>query len=331
LDRESLTVQATDFEANARAAAESDEDEDTPSLDKSQAIPTQPEEAIYQASLESPGNPPIQVFFNGAPSQSADSEIYIHLDLAESVRLKITIETLTNSFESESPADRLVVEGSWSKTNPPQIFISPGNETDLPVRRSTSRLAGLRGLWPYSLAGTLFGLALLLYLATRLIGLADYPIYFFSDEAIQTLHAADLIRDGFQDEEGTFLPTYFKNGPFYNLSLSVYLQVLPYLLFGKSVFIKCYVCFGQPAGLCNCWWADAEGFSKYLTGGQAPCCSRSPRLVSAFTYRFRDVTFVSFTPVFIHLPALPLQSPGYLYLAIGMGALAFYPIAPGKS
>jgi hypothetical protein len=37
---------------------------------------------------------------------------------------------------------------------------------------------------------------LALYLAVRLISLPDFPIYFFGDEAIQTILASDLVRDG---------------------------------------------------------------------------------------------------------------------------------------
>lgn len=80
-----------------------------------------------------------------------------------------------------------------------------------------------------------FWLALALYLAVRLTSLADFPVYFFTDEAIQTMLAADLIRDGFRGYTGEFLPTYFPNGGQYNLSLSVYLQVIPNLLFPRSV------------------------------------------------------------------------------------------------
>ena len=39
----------------------------------------------------------------------------------------------------------------------------------------------------------LFILSLVIYLTTRLICLPDFPIYFFTDEAIQTQHAADLL------------------------------------------------------------------------------------------------------------------------------------------
>ena len=72
----------------------------------------------------------------------------------------------------------------------------------------------------------LFWLGLVLYLLTRLIALDKFPIYFFSDEAIQTMTARDLVSRGLFGGDGSFLPVYFENGGQYNLSLSVWLQVL---------------------------------------------------------------------------------------------------------
>jgi 4-amino-4-deoxy-L-arabinose transferase-like glycosyltransferase len=83
----------------------------------------------------------------------------------------------------------------------------------------------------------LFIFAIAIYLLTPLIHLPDFPIYFFTDEAVQAQHAADLLRDGLRNPQGVFLPTYFENGGQYNLSLSVYVQLLPTLLFGKSVWV----------------------------------------------------------------------------------------------
>jgi 4-amino-4-deoxy-L-arabinose transferase-like glycosyltransferase len=82
----------------------------------------------------------------------------------------------------------------------------------------------------------LFGGALALFLATRLIGLERWPIYFFTDEAIQTVLAQELVDNGFRDQSGRLLPTYFENGPYFNLSISVYIQVVTYKLFGYSIF-----------------------------------------------------------------------------------------------
>jgi len=72
----------------------------------------------------------------------------------------------------------------------------------------------------------LFVLGLVLYLLTRFIALDQFPIYFFSDEAIQTMTARDLVDRGLKDVNGSFFPVYFENGGQYNLSLSVWLQVL---------------------------------------------------------------------------------------------------------
>lgn len=80
-------------------------------------------------------------------------------------------------------------------------------------------------------------LAALLFLATRLIGLERWPIYFFCDEAINPILASQFLRNGFTDGAGHLFPTYFPNGMYLSLSVSVYAQVIPSLLFGFSVFV----------------------------------------------------------------------------------------------
>jgi 4-amino-4-deoxy-L-arabinose transferase-like glycosyltransferase len=89
----------------------------------------------------------------------------------------------------------------------------------------------------WSLDNVLGLLALLTFAATRLIGLAQYPIYFFTDEAANTVLAAEFLDNGFRDQFGQLFPTYFQNGPSISLGTSVYAQLVPYLLFGKSVFV----------------------------------------------------------------------------------------------
>ena len=82
-----------------------------------------------------------------------------------------------------------------------------------------------------------FGLTLAVFLATRLWGLERFPIFFFCDEAVQTVQAARLAANGMRDERGALLPTYLRNTEFYNLSVGVYLQVLPERLLPRSVFV----------------------------------------------------------------------------------------------
>lgn len=95
-----------------------------------------------------------------------------------------------------------------------------GNESEAVQRAEKAwhqRVSGV--IW-------LFICGMAFYLVTRFIAIGKFPIYFFSDEAIQTLAMKDLIANGFRDPTGQLLPLYFNNGGQYNLSLSVYLQGL---------------------------------------------------------------------------------------------------------
>jgi hypothetical protein len=76
----------------------------------------------------------------------------------------------------------------------------------------------------------LLATSLAAYALTRLIGLADFPIYFFTDEAVQTV----LLRTccATAGTAATIAAAHlFLNTYQYNLSTSVYLQVLPLVLF----------------------------------------------------------------------------------------------------
>lgn len=104
----------------------------------------------------------------------------------------------------------------------------------------TQRISSLDLQWiplsTLSLGQSLLYLSIGLYIFTRFIGITDFPIAFSSDEASHTVLASELIREGFVGNNGHFLPTYFEHAGFHNLSLSVYLQIIPYLIFGKSIF-----------------------------------------------------------------------------------------------
>ena len=108
-------------------------------------------------------------------------------------------------------------------------------EINGPINPAASK--PFRTAQPASLERRLFILALIIFALTRFIGLTQYPIYFFTDEAIQTVQAADYFHHNFHDVNGESFPTYFQNGSYYNLSISVYAQLIPYMLFGYSDFI----------------------------------------------------------------------------------------------
>ena len=185
---------------------------------------------------------------------------------------------------------------------------------------------------PRSFEATLFGLAIAVYLLTHLIGLNRFPIYFFSDEAVQTVTAANLIRDDFRDEEGTLLPTYFKNGPYYNLSTSIYAQVLPYTLFGKSVFttratsviISLFAAVSVSLMLRD-FYKISYRWTAVLLLSVTPAWFLHSRTA------FETVLFVSFYALFIYVYLLyRYRSPHFLYYSILLAALAFYTYSPGQ-
>jgi hypothetical protein len=178
----------------------------------------------------------------------------------------------------------------------------------------------------------LFIISIGVYLLIRFIGLVKFPIFFFTDEAIQTMSAIDLLNNHLRSPEGILLPAFFKNGPYYNLGLSVYLQIVPYLLLGKSIFITraTSVVFSLVAAVSvsltlrqffnvRHWWAGV------LLLSIAPTWFLHSRTA------FETVIFVSCYAGFIVSYLLyRCRSPSYLYLALIMAGLAFYSYSPGQ-
>lgn len=113
----------------------------------------------------------------------------------------------------------------------PQVVVT---HASLPSRNASSTLATA-----FSRRDVLvIVLGLLFYLLTRFAFLDQYPIYFFSDEAIQVNLAEELIEHGFRDSDGVFLPPFFRNDDKWSLSFSVYVHALALPLFGKSVIAE---------------------------------------------------------------------------------------------
>lgn len=209
----------------------------------------------------------------------------------------------------------------------------PVPESGVVTARRWARFEALRSrLQAYDLATWLFVCAVAVYLLTRLVGLTKFPIYFFTDEAIQSLSMIDLIRNGYRDPSGVWFPTYFRNGDYYNIGLSVYLQWLPSILFGKSA-------------------VATRATSVLVTLIAAISIGILLRDVFKLKYWWTGTLFLSITPAwFLHsrtafetaefvafyagtLCAYLLyryRSRRYLYLTILLGAFAFYTYSPGQ-
>lgn len=184
----------------------------------------------------------------------------------------------------------------------------------------------------YDLAIWLFMTAIVVYLLTRLIGLTQFPIYFFTDEAIQTQSMVDLIKNEFRDPSGVLLPTYFRNGDYYNLSLSVYLQWLPYVLFGKSAFVT-----RTTSVLVTLLAAISIGLIlrevfklKYWWIGTL-LLSITPAWFLHSRTAFETAEFVAFyAGTLCAYLFYRHKSPNYLYPTVFLGALSFYTYSPAQ-
>ena len=214
----------------------------------------------------------------------------------------------------------------------PQIGLNRGRAAWRHWVWATSDLAG--SIWrAIPLEMVLFTIAMGLYLSSRLIGLSNFPIYFFTDEAVQTVMAEDFVHDGLRNYNGELLPTYFNKDSTYNLSsVSVYVQVIPYLLFGKSVFVTRAVSVlittlgALAVGLIlrdifklRYWWCGV------LLLSIAPAWFLHSRTA------FETVEMASFYAGFLYFYLrYRYISPRALYGALMMGALVFYTYSPGQ-
>ncbi len=173
---------------------------------------------------------------------------------------------------------------------------------------------------------------LVFYAATRLIGIADFPIYFFCDEATQANLAAELVDNGLRDRDGNLFPPYFLNVKVYNLGLSVWLHAPTVAAFGKSItvvratsvavgllgaaalMVSLKVGFGTPL-----WWLGGLVFAA---------------LPSWFLHSrtaFETAMMVGFYACFVCAYVLYRKiSPWWLPVAVVCGAATFYSYSNGQ-
>ncbi|MEW6649561.1 MAG: glycosyltransferase family 39 protein [Chloroflexota bacterium] len=281
------------------------------------------------ASITTPEPPPPNVSLvpdDSQPACAAQVNLRLEVELPPGVSLNLTVE-------SRAPQGETLESRSLTLSNPPVPLPDWLANAPRPARASRAQrwLVRLRAQ-PLSLSAWLLAAAVLVYAATRLIGLADFPIYFFTDEAAQTVLAADLLRDGLRGYTGVLLPTYFPNGTQYNLSLSVYLQVLPYLLFGKSVLVT-----RTAAALVTVISALAVGltlkqaFGSRAAWGGVLLLTLTPVWLLHSRTAFETALAVSFYAAFLYAYLRYRQgAAGWVYGMAVFAALTFYSYSPAQ-
>jgi 4-amino-4-deoxy-L-arabinose transferase-like glycosyltransferase len=180
--------------------------------------------------------------------------------------------------------------------------------------------------WPLAIG------ALLTYAATHLIGLAQFPIYFFTDEAANGALAAEFLRNGFRDQFGQLFPLYFPNGPSLSLSTSVYLQVIPTWLFGQSVFItRAVPALITLTGALACGLILKHIFKLRGWWLGILLLSITPAWFLHSRTAFEHSVWVTFFAWFIYFYLrYRTDKPAHLITAIVFGALSFYSYSGGQ-
>lgn len=280
--------------------------------------------------------------------ENQDEKITLHLEAPAGMRLRVTVERLPDGEDEQPDAAAETLQAGDVSV---EVAGLPGNSVQLRAsliscqpaiaQPAADTASGGLKLWRQFLSGDwasgkaavwLFGLALVLYLSVRLIGLDRYPIYFFSDEAVQTMLASDLLRDGLRGADQVLLPTYFKNGSYYNLSISVYLQILPYLLFGRSLFATraISVLATLLAAVATGWMLRDLYRARYWWLGPL-LLSLTPAWFLHSRTAFETALFVSFYAAFVYAYGIyRLRNPRMIYGAVVLAALAFYSYSPGQ-
>src|SRR3989344_9527704 len=83
----------------------------------------------------------------------------------------------------------------------------------------------------------LFFASLAIFLLVLLFKIEDFPIYFFIDEAIQAVKAETLLQKGFRNRDGDLFPLIMNRFNYWDLGLTVYLNLPGLLLFGKKIWV----------------------------------------------------------------------------------------------
>lgn len=251
-------------------------------------------------------------------SSSPTEEIDLHIKVPRSGRVIITAVTAKDGsskfhqFTLPQWVERIL-----------EIIKARGNS---PTKVASTLKETSRSTW------LLIAIGLVLFLGTRLVHLEDFPPGFYSDEVTNAVRASDLIRDGFHDYYGNFLPTFFLNDNKFTLGTTVYLQIIPHLLFGNQIFFVRSVSV-LLAALASLWMALTIMRSYKLAYGWTAIfiLASTPAWFMYSRLAFETIAAASFYMGFIHYYLrFRQENRNYLYPSMVCAALSFYSYFPAQ-
>ncbi len=288
-----------------------------------------------------------QVFLPDQPGMRRISHVQISLDIAEGSSVHVLVGSVPGSdapvvqhFVSPYPGGAIAAPAAkpadatrlpvWHVNNAWRTQVSAAAA---PVSAALTRAGAALASRHISLEWALFGIGMVVYLITRLWTLDKFPIYFFADEASNSLFAQDLIARGFRDAKGSWFPIYFDAAANrWTPLLSVYVHAISVGLFGKSIIVaratSAVVSLLAVVAVslilkrvfkARFWWVGA------LLLAVTPAWFLHSRTA------FETVMMVSFYACFLLCYMFyRTESPRYAYGALLFGAAAFYTYSNGQ-
>jgi 4-amino-4-deoxy-L-arabinose transferase-like glycosyltransferase len=256
--------------------------------------------------------------------QVGESRVHIRVEAPAGTRVRIILESQALN-EVEHSSSTILVQTPIDLPYPKSLNLDRARMLLLNLKRWIAAVQ-VRVNWEV----ILFAAAVVVYLLVRVIRLPDFPIYFFTDEAVQTILAQDFLRDGYMGYDKEFFPTYFLNSYQYNLGVSVYAQVLPYILFGKSVWVTrgVSVLFSILAAI-SVGLILKQAFKKPHAWLAVMLLSITPAWFLHSRTAFETAMATSFYAAFVYFYLrYRTASPGYIYAAVILAGLTFYTYSP---
>lgn len=272
------------------------------------------------------------------------AHVQISVDLPEGSTLRVTVESVP---DQDTPiVHQVITYGS----SPPVFALSQAKSVraegvsigGFRPRVLTAELQARLGQWQrrlslggrtLSLEMVLFGLGLAVYLFTRLWAVDQFPIYFFADEATNSLFAEDLINRGFRDAKGAWFPIYFDAAANrWTPLLSVYVHTITVGLFGKSIFVaRATSALVSVLGAVAIALLLKRVFNLRFWWTGVLLLAITPAWFLHSRTAFETVMMVSFYGCFLLFYFLyRIEDVRYIYPALIFGAAAFYTYSNGQ-
>lgn len=287
----------------------------TPSdlIPEDEAPPVAPEQAHIELALDITPGTVVRVTISAVPGKTPQVNV---TRIEPDIQAVLPPAALVQPVIKPRWQRRIPWAAAWSFRLRERLHLSP------------ARVLGRVHLSPTWLLGLVFGL----YILTRFIGLGSFPSYFSCDESISSVRAADLIQNGFRGADNVLLPTFLRNDGQNSLSATVYLQMLPNILLGQSVWgVRGFTALLSVLGA---WWLYCilrDFFKLRLPWLGVLLLAAAPTwLLHSRTGLEAPQMVVFYIGFLYYYMRYRGGETKMLFASLGLGVLAFYVYTPGQ-